>query len=100
MDLDTRNKDIELEIIEKEYDGVKARIDKKLFSHIVKNLVSNAIKYTNSGKITLEVNKIITKAGMMARFRIIDTGIGINHELLPYIFNAVKPEELSTGENR
>ncbi len=96
MDLDTRNKDIELEIIEKEDDSIRAKIDKKLFSHIVKNLVSNAIKYTNSGKITLKIDKYTA----MARFRVIDTGIGINHELLPYIFDAVKPDEIKMGKNK
>lgn len=94
---DARNKHIELEIIEKNK-NVQAYIDKKFFSHVINNLVSNAIKYTFSGKITIEVDRINNQSRYMARFRVIDTGIGIKNELLPYIFDAMKPVESYLSE--
>ena len=50
---------------------------------VITNLLSNAIKYTN------EEDKIIIKLYRKAEYlvcEIIDTGIGIPHEEIPYIF--------------
>lgn len=70
------------------YDGTDAVIvtDKKWFSCILEQLLSNAIKYTPSGGIT-----IAEEAGSLT---ISDTGIGIAAEDLPRIF-----EKGYTGEN-
>lgn len=66
--------------------NVTITTDKKWFSCIIDQLLSNAIKYTNKGviKIYLEDKKLC----------ISDTGIGINKEDLPRIF-----EKGYTGNN-
>ena len=67
---------------------------------IVDNLVSNAVKYTPAGKVT------VTLSGRAERVRleVADTGIGIPSEALPHLFsefyrapNAKVVEEAGTG---
>lgn len=63
-----KNKELELQVF----------LDPKLLSHILINLMSNALKYSDEGK---EVVLELRKTGMMLLFSITDTGIGIpEHE--------------------
>lgn len=63
-----------------DYSPVDKKIvtDKKWFCCILEQLISNAIKYTNSGSVSISLkdNKLL----------ITDTGIGINEEDIPRIF--------------
>lgn len=63
-----------------EYEGTDLRIvtDKKWFLCILEQLLSNALKYTPSGTITISVDK--------DTLSVADTGIGIASEDLPRIF--------------
>ncbi|MDX1429618.1 MAG: ATP-binding protein, partial [Rhodothermales bacterium] len=71
-----------------------ARIDRGSLQRIIDNLVGNAIKFTNKGHVELEVFEDATRVYMT----VADTGIGIGHEFLPYLFDEFKQE--STGESR
>jgi len=66
--------------------------DAHLFRHLVKNIVDNAVKYTDKGSITLEAD-LIDKDGIpMVSITFRDTGIGIaeeNHELIFEAFRQV-----------
>src|ERR1019366_5721819 len=56
---------------------------------IIVNLVGNAIKFTDSGGVTLSVHKELQGAGyMMVRFSVKDTGIGIPPEKQKEIFSS------------
>ena len=58
--------------------------DRKRLRQILFNLVGNAIKFTENGSVTLEL-----EAGAyddMVEFRVIDSGIGIAEEDLTRIF--------------
>ena len=70
------------------YDGTDVRIvtDKKWFSVILEQIISNAIKYTPTGNITVRIDD--------GTLTIADTGIGIAPEDIPRIF-----EKGFTGEN-
>jgi two-component system sensor histidine kinase BarA len=67
--------------------------DRTRLRQIIVNLVSNAVKFTDSGHITVET----TQAGE-DRISIIvrDTGIGIEPENIPYIFEEFRQIDQST----
>jgi CheY-like chemotaxis protein/two-component sensor histidine kinase len=57
--------------------------DGQRIQQILVNLLSNAIKFTRpSGSVTMEIQQ----TGNEVRTRITDTGVGIDSELLPHIF--------------
>jgi len=56
--------------------------DKHMLEEMIRNLLSNAIRYTDRGKILLGVRR----AGDKIRIEVWDTGIGIPGDQLPHIF--------------
>ena len=64
-------------------------IDTKRLRQILTHLVSNAVKFTESGIVRLEVN-LLSQSGKVIdlRFRVIDTGIGIASSDQKKIFGA------------
>lgn len=58
--------------------------DQKRIMQVVMNLIGNAIKFTPSGEIYLEVQKI----NGFYQFRVKDTGIGIEKDLIDKIFDS------------
>ncbi|MFL0803334.1 MAG: hypothetical protein K6L81_06425 [Agarilytica sp.] len=66
---------------ESECDTVKTEVDPKRFTQIVMNLVSNAIKYTKDGSVTLSLSLTQDiEVGDAIAIGIKDTGIGISEE--------------------
>ncbi len=63
--------------------GGTVRTDAALFEQVLRNLLSNALKYTRQGEV--EVRCLIEPP--LARIEVRDTGIGIAPEQLPLIFN-------------
>ena len=57
--------------------------DPFLLERILRNLLSNAIRYTDAGKVTLRCQN----SGDAMRLEVADTGIGIRSEVLPHIFD-------------
>jgi len=76
------------------YEDIIIGTDDKMFQEIVDNLLNNAVKFTNFGKVTivleLKNNEIIIK--------ISDTGIGIPNDKLDIIFEEFR--QISEGRNR
>ena len=64
-----------------QYEGIHQEIltDRKWFCFVVEQLLSNAVKYTPSGTITIDISGD-------GRLRISDTGIGISPEDVPRVF--------------
>ena len=60
----------------------KVYYDSEVITTITNNLISNALKYTPSGKINL----ILNKNGENIDLRVTDTGYGIASEALPHVF--------------
>lgn len=75
---------------------------KFVFCDIVKlreifiNLISNAYKYTEEGGVTVEIEqRPANREGYIGLvIRVSDTGIGIDEEFLPYVFNEYSREHM------
>ena len=63
--------------------------DKFRLAQIASNLIGNAIKFTNSGSISLKV-KLVSKTKNIAKieFTVKDTGIGIEKNKIDFIFDS------------
>ena len=60
--------------------------DEEKLRRIVMNLVSNAIKFTSVGGVTLRLRGTRTQGGVKLVIRIADTGIGIAEDKIPLLF--------------
>jgi signal transduction histidine kinase len=70
-------------IFDTEVEELEIAVDRNLFERIILNLLSNAIKYNKrEGKIFVN----IYLEGEQVVICVTDTGIGINREMQPYIF--------------
>lgn len=54
---------------------------------ILYNLLTNAIKFTESGQVRLSTTSVASDGQMLVRFEISDTGIGLSHEQMLRVFN-------------
>jgi PAS domain S-box-containing protein len=71
--------------------------DAHRLSQILLNLVNNAIKFTEHGKILISVEKeSIDQNKVQIKFTIKDTGIGMNKEQQENIFGAFSQADMST----
>ncbi|MBU2492665.1 MAG: PAS domain S-box protein [Bacteroidetes bacterium] len=59
------------------FESLFIETDELLFSEILKNLVSNAIIYTNEGTVEIHANKQIKNSQDILVIKVVDTGIGI-----------------------
>nr|WP_274709166.1 PAS domain-containing hybrid sensor histidine kinase/response regulator [Nitratireductor luteus] len=62
--------------------SITVRTDRNLFRRLVQNLVSNAVKYTRSGKVLVGVRR----RGELVEIQVLDTGIGIAGDELNTVF--------------
>lgn len=70
--------------------GALARLDRGALNSVLQNIVGNAIKFTDSGSVEMNV-----RANLGAvEIEIKDTGIGIDHGFLPHLFDAFRQESV------
>lgn len=87
MSKEAENKNLQLKTILKEDVPNYIRTDKQKLKQILLNLIGNAIKFTNSGQITLSLKKKMINEQMFLIMNVEDTGIGITKVDLERIFN-------------
>lgn len=76
--------------IHSDSDKLYVNADEMRLKQIIKNMLSNAIKFTEKGSIELEISKKSTSNGEFVDFKVKDTGIGIEQDKLDLIFEAFK----------
>ncbi|MCI9844835.1 response regulator [Flavobacterium pectinovorum] len=89
-----KEKKIDFEIIDKEA-PVVMKTDKMRLEQILKNLISNAIKFTEKGSVSVEI-KVNDDDDKIICFIVKDTGIGIPLDKQPLIFEAFQQADGST----
>ena len=70
--------------------------DQTRVKQVVLNLISNACKFTEKGKITVGVNKIKQSGGDLISIDVSDTGIGMSDEQMARLFNSFVQADSST----
>jgi signal transduction histidine kinase/DNA-binding response OmpR family regulator/HAMP domain-containing protein len=69
--------------------------DKSKIEHVLLNLITNAIKFTDEGFVKL---KVLVHENHTAEFKVIDSGIGIDKENIDMIFEEFR--QIDTGTSR
>ena len=87
--------------------GRSITTDSKRLQQVLKNLLSNAFKFTTSGGVQFKVSKaesgwtalhpVLSKAPTVVAFEVSDTGIGIPTEKQKIIFEAFQQADASTS---
>jgi PAS domain S-box-containing protein len=72
--------------------------DKKMLKSILNNIVSNAIKYTNTGGVMISAEKVLIENTDWSQITVKDTGIGIPNDRKKQIFESFR--QLSEGWGR
>ena len=74
--------------------------DEMRLKQVIINVLANAIKYTESGSVTLTIDGETRGANeFMLRIDVDDTGIGIRKEALPYLFDSFKRVDVERNKN-
>jgi signal transduction histidine kinase/CheY-like chemotaxis protein len=88
-------KKLAFNIVLKEKIDYLIRSDRQKLEHILMNLISNAIKFTEKGSVVIKVSSPNAKD---IKFEVIDTGIGISEDSQQHIFEEFK--QLDSGNAR
>jgi two-component system, chemotaxis family, sensor kinase CheA len=92
-----RSKDLEFDIIiDKDTPQIFISDDQRV-KQILKNLLSNAFKFTNKGKVTLHMKAAKEESNSKVIFTVTDTGIGIPEDKLQVIFEAFSQVDGTTS---
>jgi PAS domain S-box-containing protein len=76
-------------------DEVLARLDPSSLQRVLHGLIGNAVKFTDEGGVFVEIDE----SDGRAEVRIMDTGVGIEDEFLPHLFDEFRQEQNSMGGN-
>ena len=86
---DAQRKGIDLELLLPPELPAEILVDAKRLEQILGNLISNAIKFTATGRVTVDLNyQPDNSTDSVIRFSVLDTGIGIATEDFADIFDA------------
>jgi signal transduction histidine kinase/CheY-like chemotaxis protein/HPt (histidine-containing phosphotransfer) domain-containing protein len=91
------DKEVELELTVDPELPAWLRGDSARLRQVVINLVSNAVKFTERGRVVVAVTGSPLPGGMLVRVEVIDTGIGIEPHALSRLFQPFNQAESSTS---
>jgi PAS domain S-box-containing protein len=97
LEYNANEKGIKLKLIYDEDLGDYFVGDPVRLAQVLTNLVSNAVKFTESGKVKLTIESITEAADFSTiRFEVMDTGIGISEESIEKIFESFSQANSAT----
>ncbi|WP_199243996.1 PAS domain-containing hybrid sensor histidine kinase/response regulator [Bacterioplanes sanyensis] len=74
------------------------RGDMQRIRQVLTNLISNAIKFTETGQIHIEVSAaVLSETRYQVKMSVTDTGIGIAEDKLEHVFSAFRQADSSTS---
>ena len=73
--------------------------DERMIRQALNNLINNAVKFTETGGVTVKLDKESTEAGEFAVIRIVDTGIGIPEKSQDSIWQEFRQVSEGWGRN-
>lgn len=77
---------------------ISLQTDQRALSQILINLVNNAIKFTDAGSITLDLDQHRENGRVITRFNVSDTGVGIQQQDQVKLFQAFS--QIDSGSAR
>lgn len=77
-----------------EYKKILVKVDASNFERAISNIIQNAVNYTKKG----EIKVIVSGDHKKANITISDTGVGINEQELPFIFDRFYKAEHSRND--
>ena len=90
-------KDIKLHVEVNEAVPLDLKLDHIRVRQCISNMVSNAIKFTNAGSVTISAqHEIIGNGEYLIRVDVADTGIGISDEAVGQLFSEFSQADAST----
>lgn len=95
---DAERKNLVLESVTKA-EEVHALLDENLFERAIGNLIRNAIKFTEKGKITVEVGKELYQRENWIYIKVKDTGIGIPEDKINLIWEEFRQASEGMARN-
>ncbi|MBP7542281.1 MAG: PAS domain S-box protein [Ignavibacteriaceae bacterium] len=95
---EAKRKNLTFELIKPPH-RVPAIIDERVFSHICINLINNAVKFTTSGGVKVELGEVSTDQGKNLTLKVQDTGIGIAKHNQMLIFEEFRQVSEGIGRN-
>lgn len=99
--LRAQKKNLKLDIIEDTNLPKYIKTDQSKLKQVLINLLGNAIKYTETGKITLRLTQTLkhsTTPGCVLGFEVVDTGVGIPDEQQERVFEAFYRTEQAAAD--
>jgi len=104
---EAENRKVSFEIVSDQKLPRSLVTDSKRLQQVLKNLLSNAFKFTEKGSVKLSISTvtsgwsedhpILSGAGSVLAFEVSDTGIGIPHEKQRIIFEAFQQADAGTS---
>ncbi|GBL03884.1 response regulator [Glaciecola sp. KUL10] len=94
---DAKGLELMLDTTKIEFNFVKG--DPLRIRQIITNLLNNALKFTEHGQVVVTADIIRRKSSLRLHCQIQDTGIGINEEKIPLLFESFSQVDSSTTRN-